>query len=96
MTQVQFKARKGKATVSGHQYKQGQHPPPPGVTVTMGLHGIVARVTTAAGPHSVVLDGDWLLTMPDGGVEIFTDEFVRNTYQRVGEEDGPVKPVKLG
>ena len=96
MRPTQFISRKGKEKVSGYRYAQGQHPPPPGVTVTMGLAGVVARAETLHGAHSVILDGDWLITLPDGSVDLFTDTYQRARYRRVGEDDDPDKPVKLG
>lgn len=96
MDRTELIHRTTKEKVSGYQYVQGGHPPPPGVRVTMGLGGVVARANTAHGSDSVILDGDWLLTMKNGGIEIFTDTFVHGQYRRVDEEDTPAKPVKLG
>ena len=96
MKATQFTSRTGDEKVSGYQYIQGQHPPPPGVNVTMGLGGVVARADTVHGVRSVVLPGDWLITLPNGGVELLTDTYLRARYRRVGEDDEPDKPVKLG
>ena len=97
MTKVEFIHRKKKTVkVSGYQYLQGAHPPPPGVRVTMGLGGVVARAPTVHGADSVILHGDWLIDMPNGNVELFTDSFMRSEYRRVDEEEGESKPVVLG
>ena len=94
-TGVKFIHRKGTDVVMGYQYIQGEHPPPVGVTVTMGQHGVLARARTAQGEHSTLLDGDWLLETPNG-VEIYTDSFVHETFRREDEDEGNAKPVKLG
>jgi hypothetical protein len=87
--------RKTSKRVSGLQYKRGMHPPPPGVRVTLGLAGPLARCNTAQGEDSVIFDGDWLVTMPNGDKEIYTDTFIRDQYRRVDEEPGEAKPVRL-
>ena len=78
--------------VQGNQYIKGQHPPPAGVQVTMGLHGVLARHVSGA----TLVDGDWLLPLP-AGVAIHTDMYIRKHYRLEGEtvaDDD--KPVKLG
>lgn len=96
MPQANLIHRKTKKTVNGWKYTQGEHPPPPGVSVTMGQHGVLARATTVHGANSVIYDGDWLLDMPNGSRELFTDSFVHAEYRLEGEEEGEDKPVKLG
>ena len=85
-------------TIMGEQYIQGAHPPPPGVTVTMGLHGVLAVIDTAAGARQMINHSDWILTLPGVGKDIFTDTFVRSMYT-VDDPDKPSepdKPVRLG
>lgn len=96
MPQTNLIHRKTGKTVNGWKYNQGEHPPPPGVTVTMGLTGVLARASTVHGPQSVIYDGDWLVDMPDGTRELFTDSFVHSEYRLEDEEEGEAKPVRLG
>ncbi len=98
MKRVEFIHRTTKEKVSGYQYIQGVHPPPPDVTVTMGLGGVVARVDTVRGSDTDLNSTDWILMLPGGAVDIFDALFVKNQYRRVdGDDDeGPAKPVKLG
>ena len=96
MKPTQFINRGAPEEISGYQYVQGQHPPPPGVSVTMGLAGVVARADTIHGLRSVILSGDWLITLPTGGIELFIEPYLLAQYRRVGEDDEPDKPVKLG
>ena len=83
--------------VQGTQYVQGEHPPPRGVRVTMGLHGVLAKVTTVDGERNLN-HSDWVLRVPGVGIDIFTDSFVRKMYTVVDEDAGsvPDKPLKLG
>jgi hypothetical protein len=84
--------------VMGEQYVQGVHPPPTGVTVTMGLHGVIAVIDTLAGKRQIINDSDWILNLPGVGIDIFTDTFVRKMYT-LDDPDKPSeagKPVKLG
>ena len=87
--------RKTNERITGSQYRKGEHPPPPGVSVTHGLTGVLARATTVQGDHSVINDADWLLDLPSGR-DIFTNSFVRKHYRYEDEEAGEAKPVKLG
>jgi len=83
--------------VQGTQYIQGEHPPPRGVRVTMGLHGVLAKVNTIDGERRLN-HTDWVLKLPGVGIDIFTDSFVRRMYT-VTESDldsEPDKPLKLG
>ena len=61
MKRVEFIHRTTKEKVSGYQYIQGVHPPPPDVTVTMGLGGVVARVDTVRGSDTDLNSTDWIL-----------------------------------
>ena len=88
---------KTKEEVQGNQYIQGEHPPPRGVTVTMGLSGVLAKVTTIDGPRNLN-HTDWVLKLPGVGIDIFTDSFVRKMYTVVESlnDSEPDKPLRLG
>lgn len=88
--------RKTGEKVEAVQYLQGEHPPPAGIKVTMGLRGVLARVDTLHGEGSVIYDKDWLIMTPQGR-DMLTDSFVQNQYRREDEEEAePDKPVRIG
>lgn len=93
MSANEFVHRKTGEKATAERYIQGVHPPPPGVKVTMGLHGVKAYYA----PLDMELySGDWIFTMEGGRREVFTETFVHNEFRRADEEDGEAKPIKLG
>ena len=97
ITIIEFIHRDTSESLRAQQYTKGMHPPPPGVKVTMGLKGVLARVDTPGGRDMEIFPGEWLVLNDNGSHDIITDSYLHDTYRRASDkpDEGP-RPVKLG
>ena len=88
--------RKTGEEVQVEEYTRGMYPTPKGVKVATGLRGPLARVDTIGMEAAIINHGDYLLTFPGGGRDIFTSSYIHQEYRKPEDPDEPAKPIRLG